>query len=68
MITASCPQCASRIDIQANPEVGLQLRCPNCQTALVVTWLYPVCLDFLDESHSNQPETGQQPEAGKPPA
>lgn len=66
MITASCPQCANRIEIQVNPEVGQQLRCQNCQAPLVITWLYPVCLDFLDESLPDQPKAGQRPEVGKP--
>jgi len=66
MITASCPRCASRIEIQVNPEVGQPLKCQNCQTVLVITWLYPVCLDYLDDSRPAQPDAGQQPEVGKP--
>jgi hypothetical protein len=50
MINASCPQCASRIEILKNPKVGQYIQCQQCQTNLVITWLYPISLDFIEES------------------
>ena len=63
MISACCPHCNGPIEIQGNPEVGQQVKCPNCLAVLVITWLYPLCLDFLEESLTNQP-----PEVGESPA
>jgi hypothetical protein len=62
MISACCPHCNSPIEIQGNPEVGQQVKCQKCLTMLVITWLYPLCLDFLDEPLTNQPKTAQRPE------
>ena len=66
MILASCPQCARRIEIHSNPEIGQQVECQDCQTVLVVTWLYPVCLDFLDESAFNHPKPDPQQGSDRP--
>ncbi len=46
MIKAQCLSCLSPIDIQAHPQLGQRVVCPQCETALEVIWLYPVTLDY----------------------
>lgn len=59
MITASCPECASLIKFSDSPKIGQRFQCGNCSTVLVVTWLYPLSLDFIEEQGSPPPKPSE---------
>jgi hypothetical protein len=50
MVMISCPECQQRIDLVSDPNIGQQTTCQSCNTDFVVTWLFPVNLDYLDDS------------------
>ena len=48
MITVQCPQCQQEIKFGSNPEIGQQIICLSCDTVLIVVWLYPMSLDYME--------------------
>jgi uncharacterized paraquat-inducible protein A len=40
-----CPECDHRLKVGAHPHLGQKIRCPSCETGLVVTSLSPLDLD-----------------------
>lgn len=60
MINTICPECQQRIQFDSEPKIGQKLICQTCNTALLVTWLFPISLDFLDtnEQSAIPPEKG----------
>ena len=48
MVTISCPECQQPIDLVSNLNIGQQATCKSCNTDFVVTWLFPINLDYLD--------------------
>jgi hypothetical protein len=49
MIT-KCPNCKGDIEVREDPAIGLQLLCRHCSTEFVVTWLFPLTLDLVDNN------------------
>jgi len=47
---ATCPDCGAKIVLQGAIDVGLGVRCPNCEADLQVVNLTPVELDAIDET------------------
>lgn len=41
----SCPECEYRLNLGGHPHLGQAIRCPKCQTRLVVVGLNPPELD-----------------------
>jgi hypothetical protein len=54
MLTVTCPQCQRQIDLDSDPEIGQCLICKSCHAILEVTWLFPVDVDFLENSDPKQ--------------
>jgi uncharacterized protein YbaR (Trm112 family) len=50
MITISCPECQQKIDLDSDPKIGQHITCQSCKTDFQVTWLFPICLDYLEIS------------------
>ena len=48
MVRISCPECQQQIDLVSDLNIGQQATCQSCNTNFVVTWLFPVSLDYLD--------------------
>ena len=48
MVTILCPECQQPIDLVSDLNIGQQATCQSCNTDFVVTWLFPVNLDYLD--------------------
>lgn len=48
MVIVSCPECENRIHLDSKPVIGQRAACEDCQTVFEVTWLFPICLDYLD--------------------
>ncbi|MFO7547022.1 MAG: hypothetical protein R6W77_16135 [Trueperaceae bacterium] len=44
-IAAPCPACGGIVEV-VDPQVGLEVDCPDCEEALVVTALDPLRLDY----------------------
>jgi hypothetical protein len=51
-VTIVCPECQQPIHLQAELVVGLQTICQACGTDFVVTWLFPICLDYLEANEA----------------
>jgi lysine biosynthesis protein LysW len=49
MPNVNCPSCLADFAINGDPEVGQLVVCPRCETQLVIVWLYPLEVDFVDE-------------------
>jgi hypothetical protein len=47
-ILVSCPECKQSIELNSDLIVGQHATCPSCNTELVVTWLFPICLDYQE--------------------
>ena len=47
-VSISCPECEHSIELNADLIVGQQATCQSCHTELVVTWLFPICLDYQE--------------------
>jgi hypothetical protein len=43
-----CPNCENKVDIMAEPELGLHVMCKACQMELVIIWLNPIELSLID--------------------
>lgn len=43
-----CPECHEQIVLTSGLEIGQQVTCQGCNEGLVVVWLFPVCLDYLE--------------------
>lgn len=52
MIEARCPSCRAAVRLNSDPVIGQRVTCLKCHTELEVVWLYPVDLDWVDETHS----------------
>ena len=50
MITASCPECTRKINLDSTPEIIQLLKCSYCQNVLEVTWLFPIILDYKEKT------------------
>ena len=48
MVTISCPECQQQIDLISDLSIGQQATCQSCNTDFVVTWLFPIYLDYLE--------------------
>ena len=48
MVTVLCPECQQRIDLVSDLCIGQQATCQSCNTDFVVTWLFPISLDYLE--------------------
>ena len=46
VLTPRCPECKSMIDIANIPVIGEVILCPDCKREFIVTWLYPITLDY----------------------
>ena len=46
---AICPGCDAEVDVSGNPRLGREIRCPECDGALVVVNLNPLELDWTEE-------------------
>ncbi len=49
MPTVKCPTCLAVFAIAPDPEIGQLVVCPQCDTQLIIVWLYPLEVDFVDE-------------------
>ncbi len=58
MISVPCPNCKQQIDMDIDLKIGKRVTCQACNMDLVVTWLFPVSLDFLEisENFSETPD------------
>ena len=50
MVTVACLDCGQPIELNPNPEIGQRVTCQSCTVELEVTWLFPVCLDYLENT------------------
>jgi uncharacterized protein YbaR (Trm112 family) len=48
MVKVACPECQQRIDLDSEPKIGQHITCQSCKTEFQVTWLFPICLDYLE--------------------
>ncbi len=48
MVTISCPEFRQTIDLDVNLKIGQQAACQFCHTDFMGTWLFPICLDYLE--------------------
>lgn len=46
MTLVECISCGTEIRFSAQPKMGEQVTCPDCDAALEVVWLDPVELDW----------------------
>ncbi len=44
-IAAPCPACGGIVEV-VDPRIGLEVDCPDCEEALIVTALDPLRLDY----------------------
>lgn len=44
-IAAPCPACGGIVEV-VDPQIGLEVDCPDCEEALMVTTLDPLRLDY----------------------
>jgi len=49
MPKVTCPSCLAVFAVSVDPEVGQLVVCPQCEAQLVIVWLYPLEVDFVDE-------------------
>lgn len=54
MIEAKCPSCKATIRLSSDPVIGQRVTCMKCHTELEVVWLYPVGLDWVDETYTKR--------------
>ena len=61
-IKSICPECQQPITLAPDLAVGQQTTCQDCHVDLVVTWLFPLCLDTTEtkEQVSVYPDIGFQ--------
>ena len=52
IFTVACPECQQPIDLEAELVVGLQTQCQTCGTDFVVTWLFPISLDYIETNET----------------
>jgi hypothetical protein len=52
-VNTSCPECQQKLVLDYNLYVGQQMTCQNCHKDLVVTWLFPLCLDATEAKDQN---------------
>ena len=46
-----CQSCQNEFEIlDEEPEIKRRLICPHCLTPFEITWLYPLTLDFVEET------------------
>ena len=50
MVTGLCPKCRAVVEVGSELEIGKRVICENCSTALEITWLFPICLDYQELS------------------
>ena len=62
MITVACPECQEQIKFGSNPEINQQITCPSCNTVLIVTWLYPISLEYPENPGQTSAESGNNVE------
>jgi lysine biosynthesis protein LysW len=48
MVVATCPQCQNKIGLSMPVVLGQKLTCSVCSVSLEVVWLYPICLDYVE--------------------
>ena len=53
MITILCPECQKPIELDSDLKIGQQTTCQLCDTELIVTWLFPISLDYLENQDAN---------------
>ena len=53
MVTISCPECQSQIQINSDTEIGQRVICQSCNVILEVTWLFPIEVDFTEDVEQN---------------
>lgn len=58
MVTIICPECQQSIKLNSDLIVGQQTICQHCDTDFVVTWLFPLCLDFLETKEQIEASPG----------
>lgn len=49
MPKVKCPSCLAVFALNVDPEVGQLVVCPQCEAQLMIVWLYPLEVDFVDE-------------------
>lgn len=62
MITVSCPECRQQIQFVSDHEIGQQVTCQSCNTALEVIWLFPICLDYPETKEQISAKLDRNPE------
>jgi hypothetical protein len=60
IIKSKCPECQQPISLGPGLVVGQRTTCLDCHIDLVVTWLFPLCLDTNEakDQLSVYPDTG----------
>ena len=49
MPKVTCLSCLAVFAVNDDPDVGQLVVCPQCEAQLMIVWLYPLEVDFVDE-------------------
>lgn len=58
MPSASCPECASLVNVSGTPQPGDGAHCSHCRTPLRVVALHPLELTWAEEYYKEEEEEG----------
>jgi len=61
MPKVKCPSCLAVFAVNDDPDVGQLVVCPQCETQLVIVWLYPLEVDFVDELIAGEADLDAEP-------
>jgi lysine biosynthesis protein LysW len=56
MVSGTCPNCESKVEIGERPEVGKHVTCKSCKSESVIVWLNPIELEPMDGWESDNEE------------
>lgn len=61
MHTSSCPKCEEQVVLGSDPKISQLVVCQSCKTELIVTWLFPIVVDYQESEKNTSDEQGENP-------